>query len=108
MWVTAPPLMEEAAREAMRTAMPDFDRYLEKGQIEIIPYDQLYLKDGVFDLHRVFDGWIEKLNHALKQGYEGMRVTGNTAWLEKKDWGSFIEYEAVLNKFIGKYKLIAI
>ena len=108
MWVTAPPLMEEAAREAMRTAMPDFDRYLEKGQIEIVPYDQWYLKDGVFDFHKVFDGWIEKLDHALKQGYEGMRVTGNTAWLEKKDWSSFVEYEAALNKVIGKYKLIAI
>jgi hypothetical protein len=28
MWVTSPPLIEEVAREAMRTAMPDFDRYL--------------------------------------------------------------------------------
>jgi hypothetical protein len=108
MWVTSPPLIEEVAREAMRTAMPDFDRYLEKGQIEIIPYDQWYLKDGIFDLQKALDSWIEKLDQALKQGYEGLRVTGNTAWLEKKDWESFAEYEAELNKVIGKYRMVAI
>jgi hypothetical protein len=35
-------------------------------------------------------------------------VTGNTAWLEKKDWESFAEYEAELNKVIGKYRMVAI
>ena len=79
MWVTAEPLVEEHAREAMRKAMPDFDRYLEKGQIEIVPHDQWCLKGGVFDLQKVLDGWIDKLDHALKQGYDGLRVTGNTA-----------------------------
>ena len=108
MWVTAEPLVEEHAREAMRKAMPDFDRYLEKGQIEIVPHDQWYLKGGVFDLQKVLNGWIDKLDHALKRGYDGLRVTGNTAWLEKNDWKSFTEYEEKLNSVIGSYRMIAI
>ena len=53
MWVTAEPLDEEFAKEAMRLAMPRFDRYLEKGQIEIIPHDRWYLRNGVLDLQMV-------------------------------------------------------
>jgi len=108
MWVTAEPLVEEHAREAMRKAMPDFDRYLEKGQIEILPHDQWYLKGGVFDLQKVLNGWIDKLDHALKRGYDGLRVTGNTAWLEKNDWKSFTEYEEKLNSVIASYRMITI
>jgi len=108
MWVTSEPLVEEHAREAMRKAMPDFDRYLEKGQIEIVAHDQWYLKGGVFDLQKVLDSWIDKLDHALKQGYDGLRVTGNTAWLEKRDWGSFRDYEAEIDRVIGGYPMIVI
>ncbi len=84
MWVTSQPVSEKEAKKTMRKAVPDFDRYLKKGQIEIVPYTEWYLKDGAFNLQRVLDAWIDKLNQALAKGYDGLRVTGNTAWLEKK------------------------
>lgn len=108
MWVTAEPLTEPEARQAMTDAMPDFTQYLAKGQIEILPHDRWYLKDGVFDLQRVLNDWIDKLNEALARGYKGMRVTGNTAWLERNSWKDFTEYEAEINSVIGKYKMIAL
>jgi hypothetical protein len=37
-----------------------------------------------------------------------MRLTGNTFWLERKDWRDFTAYEAEINETIGKYKLIAL
>jgi len=108
MWVTAEPLNAESAREAMTRAMPSFDRYLEKGQVEIVPHDQWFLRDDVFDMKMVLDGWLSRLNHALEKGYDGLRASGNTAWLESKDWESFSEYEAVVNGRIGDYRIIAI
>ena len=108
MWITAEPLDKESAREAIRTAMPRFDRYLQKGQIEIIPHDRWYLRGGVFDLQTVLHDWIDKLQHALEQGYEGLRVAGNAAWLEGNDWESFTEYEAAVNRVIGGYRMIAV
>src|SRR3990170_3228428 len=108
MWVTSEPLSEEEAKEAMRRAVPNFDRYLEGGQIEIVPYTEWYLKGGVFNLQRVLNGWVEKLNQALAKGYEGMRITGNTAWLEKRDWRNFVYYEQEINDVIGKYRMIVI
>jgi len=108
MWVTAEPLNEGEARAAIAKAIPDFAQYQARGQIEILPHDKWYLKDGVFDLQRVLNGWVDKLNQALAGGYAGMRVTGNTAWLERNGWKDFTEYEAEINNVIGKYKMMAL
>ena len=107
-WVTAEPLEKEHSLAAMRRAMPDFNLCLAREQIEIIPYDQWYLRDGIFNLQIVLERWIDKLNHALKQGYDGLRVTGNTSWLEKNDWKRLTEYEEELNKVIGEHRMMAV
>jgi PAS domain S-box-containing protein len=108
MWVTAEPLNEEEARAEMAKAMPDFAEYLARGQIEILPHDKWYLKDDVFDGQRVLNGWVDKLNHALARGYAGLRLTGNTFWLERNGWEDFTEYEAEVNNVIGQYKMLAL
>ncbi len=108
LWVTSEPLVEQDAHKAMSEAIPDFDRYLKTGQIEIMPHDQWYLKDGVFDSERVLRGWVDKLDSALSRGYSGLRLTGNAAWLEKRDWASFADYEAAVTSVIGKHKMVAL
>ncbi len=108
MWVTSEPLGEEEAKQAMQEAISDFDRYLTRGQIEIVPYTQWYLKDGHFDLQRVLNSWITKYNLALDNGYDGLRITGNAAWLEKRDWKNFADYEEEIDSVIDKYRMIAI
>ncbi len=108
MWVIAEPLDEEEARAAITKAMPDFAGYLARGHIEILPHTEWHLKDGIFDGQRVLNGWVDKLNQALTRGYAGMRVAGNTFWLEKKGWKDFTDYEAEVNSVIGKYKMLAL
>src|SRR5271157_1290892 len=108
MWITADNLTVEEARKAMTKAMKGFSTYIKKGQIEILPYDEWYLKAGRFKSQVVLNSWVRKLNQALKKGYEGLRLTGNTFWLEKKDWRSFTDYEEAVNNVIGKYKMIAL
>ncbi len=107
-WVTAEPLNEKEAKEALRKAVPDFDRYLKRGQIEIIPHTEWYLKDGAFNLQRALGACVDKLNQALTNGYDGMRITGNTAWLEKRDWRNFTNYEQEINDAVGKCQMMAI
>ena len=107
-WVSSEPLDEQEAKKAMRKAAPNFDRYLRKGQLEIVPHARWYLKDGTFNFQRVLRAWMDKLNIALAGGYDGMRVTGNTAWLEKKDWRNFADYEEAIEKTIGQYQMMAL
>jgi PAS domain S-box-containing protein len=108
MWVTSEPLMVSEAKEAMRKAVKDFDEYLRQGQIEIIPYNEWYLQGGEFNDDRVLDSWISKLEQALAKGYAGLRLTGNTLWLERNHWRAFTEYEAKVNDVIGKYNMLAL
>jgi PAS domain S-box-containing protein len=108
MWVTSEPLMVAEAEEAMRKAVNDFDEYLRRGQIEIIPYNEWYLLGGTFDDDRVLKGWVSKLEQALARSYSGLRLTGNTLWLERNHWQAFTEYEAKINDVIGKYRMLAI
>jgi PAS domain S-box-containing protein len=108
LWVTSQPVEVEDAKDALRKAIPYFETYLEKGQIEFIPYTHWYLKEGSFDSERVLNGFVEKLNKALEKGYDGLRLTENTFWLEKKDWSNFADYEKKLDSIIGNYQMIAL
>jgi signal transduction histidine kinase len=108
MWITSDPLDPTEAKRAMKKAMPDFDKYLAKEQIEILPHDQWYLDEGVFDMERVMKGWMDKLNLALNNGYAGARVTGNTSWLDEGVWGSFSNYEHRLNETIDGFPVIVV
>jgi len=105
LWVVAPPVTREDALEALRQAVPNFDRYLPDGAIEIVQARDWYLPDGTFDLNRVIAGWNETLRRASARGYVGVRVTGDTAWLERKHWKDFCEYEDALNESIANQRL---
>jgi signal transduction histidine kinase len=105
LWVVAEPLNVEEAKHALSQAVADLDRYLTDRSIEILPARDWYLHDGVFDLKKVTASWHEQLNRALARGYAGVRVTGDTAWLENKDWKNFLEYEEGLNEAVANQRL---
>ena len=108
MWVTSEPLKVDQATTALRVAVPDLDKYIDSGQIEILDYSQWYTRSGQFSADEVLRGWVDKLNAAQKRGYEGLRLTGNTFWLEKADWDDFTRYEETVNNVIGQYPMLAI
>jgi C4-dicarboxylate-specific signal transduction histidine kinase len=105
LWVVAEPLTIEEATDALRDAVPDLDRYLAELSIEIVSARDWYLQGGTFDLKRVTGGWHEKLARASARGYAGVRVTGDTAWLAKKDWRHFCEYEEALNEAVANQRM---
>ena len=107
MWVTSEPLNTEEAEKALRLTLPNIDVYLEKGQLEIIPYNEWYIIEGEFDSDIVLNGWVNKLNKALDNGFDGLRLTGNTSWLEKNDWNNFVDYEEEVDSILINYPMIA-
>lgn len=108
MWVTSEPLCAKEAKNALKKEVRNIDKLIKKGQIEILDYSQWYIKGGRFNADRVLAGWVEKEHQALKKGFSGLRLTGNTFWLEKKDWRNFTEYEAKVNNAIGGHRMLAI
>ncbi len=108
MWVTSEPLKVDEAKAALRAAVPNLDDYIDKGQIELLDYSEWYTRSGKFSADEVLAGWIDKLEAAQKRGYQGLRLTGNTFWLEKSDWDDFTKYEEAVNNVIGQYMMLAI
>jgi C4-dicarboxylate-specific signal transduction histidine kinase len=105
LWIVAEPLTVEEATVALKDTIPGFGRYLADSSIEIVSARDWYLSGGTFDLKRVTAGWLEKLARASARGYAGVRVTGDTAWLQKKDWKHFCEYEEGLNEAVANQRL---
>ena len=64
MWIVCDPIAEADGHRALRNAVPEFDRRLAAGDIEIVPHSQWCFREGIFDGQRVIAGWKEKLGRA--------------------------------------------
>jgi transcriptional regulator with GAF, ATPase, and Fis domain len=105
MWIVAMPLTIEEARDALKDTVPNLDRYLAESRLEIVSARDWFLPGGTFDGKRLTGAWHEKLARVSARGYPGMRVTGDTTWLTRKDWRHFCDYEDGLNEVIGNQRL---
>ena len=106
MWVTSEPLPVEEAKRSLRESVKNLDEYIENGQIEILDCRQWYTKSGIFDAGEVLRGWVDKEEQALGRGFAGLRLSGNTFWLEKEDWRAFADYEATVCRVMDNYRMI--
>src|SRR5262249_39516076 len=71
-------------------------------------YRDWYLRGGYFDADRVFGQWVEKEKQSLDAGYKGLRVSGDTAWVEKRTWPDFMAYEAEVNRVFPQHRMIGL
>jgi len=108
MWICSDPLGAAEAKKALRKAVPDLASRLRKKQIEILPHEQWYLRGGRFGADRVLKAWSAKLDDARARGFEGLRLSGNTFWLEKKDWDRFADYEAKVDATVRRSRILAL
>ncbi len=88
------------AKRALEKAVPDLNRHLSDGNIEILNEFDWYLEENLFNIERVVVAWDVKLKRALALGYEGMRVSGDTFWLNEKYWKNFYAYEKQVTDFV--------
>ena len=102
LWITSGPLDRQSALRSLKKSTPDYDKYAARGQIEIIPHTVWYLKGGSLDLPRIARSWDARLNQTIIKGFEGLRSAFNLSWLEKKDWQSFMNFEAADEDAISK------
>jgi signal transduction histidine kinase len=108
LWVTSEPFGVEDAKTALRNAVPRLEEYLQEGRIDIIDHREWYLRNGSTQAGEVLQGWLARKEQALARGRSGLRLTGNTAWLEVKDWKSFADYEAKVNQTFHQHEILAL
>jgi DNA-binding CsgD family transcriptional regulator len=97
-WAISEPITEDDAWAVLRRDIPDLDNRAPSGQFEILPGYDWYLKGDAFDSKKITSGWHEKLQFALDNGFEGLRISGNAFWIERNRWNEFREYEQELDE----------
>ncbi len=105
LWISSNPL---ESKKEFKKSVPDLEIYLEKRQIEVIHYDDWYLKKGFFDSQEILHGLIEKLNKALDAGYDGLRLSEGIFSLDEEYRDDFVEYEKEIDRVIGNYQIMAL
>jgi signal transduction histidine kinase len=106
-WVISDPLTDEEVRHALQQSVPNIEKYVQDESMQIVKGREWYMSGDDLDLGKVTRAWNDKLRGALARGYSGLRVSGDTAWLESKNWKEFSEYENELNHFVSdKHMLV--
>jgi PAS domain S-box-containing protein len=110
-WIVYAPVTETDAVEALRQSIPDLDRYLAEGGMEIrVHTEALFVEPngGVLETHSSVHYLHEKLDDALARGYTGMRVAGSPSCLQKADTEYFREFERELGRSVADHRMIAL
>ena len=94
------------ATSALQKVVPDLDRHLSEGSIELVPHNKWFLEGGTFDFRKVARRFGEKLNEALSKGYVGMRLNGSPAWLYKGDYKELVTFEKEVDKLFTALRII--
>jgi len=71
---------------------------------------EVYLKDGYFDMERMFSFWETALEESLRMGYSRIFCSGEMTWYLKGLPGveKMMEYEARLNRITDDYPQVTI
>lgn len=104
-WITSEPYGAEKAAADFKNVMPEFRNAISRGRIKIYDYDEWYtrLPGG-----KIAERWLEEEELALSEGWEGLRISGNTSFVGPSSWDAFMEYERLIHKAIADRKIIAL
>lgn len=108
LWVASDPFRADDARTMLRSAVPDLDDRIRDGQIEILDHEEWYMRSGKRTAAEVLQGWVHRHDRALAEGYAGLRLTGNTYWLQRSDWTGFVEYESRVSQTFQGHHIIGL
>jgi signal transduction histidine kinase len=107
LWLASAPLDAAQARERLVQASPDAERCLQDGQLEIAD-DTWYARGERSTLDSTLRGWFERERQARQAGFRGLRLTGNTSWLQSEDWSAFCAYEAKVERAFHRRNIVAL
>jgi PAS domain S-box-containing protein len=108
LWIVFTPVTEAYAVEVLRQSIPDLDRHLAEGGMEIRVHTEPLFDGGLLEAHGGMRYLHEKLDDALARGYAGMRVAGSPACLQKTNTGDFREFERELGGSVANRRMIAL
>jgi PAS domain S-box-containing protein len=95
--------------DAFKRSKVKIEEYIKTKKFEFFTKEDAYLKEGNFDPDRMIELLKQKEKESLKEGFQGLRVTGEMTWVFTKVPGveKLIEYESKLNYFLPGSRCVA-
>jgi DNA-binding CsgD family transcriptional regulator len=108
LWVVSAPIDMSDAERALARTLPDLQSRMAVGGIEIFDAHAWYLRGNGFNSAKVVEAWDGRLERALSNGYDGLRVAANTFWAGEKNWRTFVDYEGNVDSWLANKRMIAL
>jgi PAS domain S-box-containing protein len=105
-WIYSQNTNHDEIKQKIKRQLVNVDEFISRGQLIIIPYTKLYIKDNSFNEIRTNEQWTKLIERAINCGFNGLRGVGDTAWLEKSYFKRFCDYEENINKFMQELPFI--
>ena len=108
LWSIYTPITEAEALRALRESIPDLDRYLAEGAIEIQVNPEPRYDGDVLKAHQTV-GFLRKLlDRALERGFSGLRVAGSPTCIQRGNIEHFREFEREMARTLEDRRIIAL
>lgn len=110
LWIVANSelLTIKEAKAVLHDAVPDLDRLLKNGNIEIVPYYKWFLTGRAVNVQKAIARFRQKVSEAAKKGFSGTRLTGSPAWMRNNLRArSFREFEQIFDCQLTREPMIA-
>jgi PAS domain S-box-containing protein len=108
LWAPTESSIEEAAFEALRSRVRDFDSRLSKGDFQTFRYEDFFVTEGVLDVARALSEYKNWEHRARTEGYAGLRASGNLSWIDRSNWPTFTEYEKTLHDSVISRRMLVL
>ncbi len=108
LWSIYTPITEAEALRALRESIPDLDRHLAEGAIEIQVNPEPRYDGDVLNAHQTVGLLRKLLGGALDRGFSGLRVAGSPTCIQRGNTGHFREFERELARSLADRRIIAL
>ena len=96
------------AKAVLHEAVPDLDRLLKNGNIEIVPYYKWFLTGRAVNVRKAIARFRQKVSEAANRGFSGTRLTGSPAWMrDNLRARSFRQFEQKFDGQLTREQMIA-
>jgi len=96
-WIASSPLPADEIRAEIAIS-PNLLRGVASGQLTILNSLEWYGEPDTLDSDQVVHRWLEEEQRALGDGFEGLRISGNTTFIPRGNWSRLMEYENKLHE----------
>ena len=107
-WITAEPLDASAAEAELAAAGLNVPAVVRTGALVIRDYAEWYGKSASLDPARIAQMWLDEEKRALDDGYAGLRITGNTSFVQPADWPEFMDYEQRIDELFASRRIVTL